>query len=201
MSKNIFGKIKSFLKQHKEASKTIALLALSIFFIGTAAVLIWVSTFKVPTLESIRERRVTESTKIYDRTGEILLYDTGGNVRRSIVPIEEISRNIKNATIAIEDWEFYTHKGVKPTAFLRAMFVNLTTLSFSQGGSTITQQVVKNSLLTGDKSLLGGPTRKIKEWVLALKLEQVMAKDDILGMYLNEIPYGGVIYGVEEASE
>ena len=193
--------IKRLLKEHKVAVKAFIMLALSAFFILGALILIWVSTFKVPTSESIRERRVTESTKIYDRTGEILLYDTGGNVRRSIVSIEEISRYIKNATIAIEDREFYSHNGVKPTAFIRAMFINILSLSFSQGGSTITQQVVKNSLLTGDKSLFGGPTRKIKEWVLAVKLEKVTSKEEILSMYLNEIPYGGVIYGVEEASE
>lgn len=177
------------------------MLVLSAFFIGSATVLIWISTFKVPSLESIHERRVTESTKIYDRTGSVLLYDTGGNVRRSIVPIDEISRNIKNATIAIEDTDFYSHNGVRPLAFLRAVIVNALSLDFSQGGSTITQQVVKNSLLTGDKSLFGGPARKLKEIALAIKLEQVVSKDDILSMYLNEIPYGGVIYGVEEASE
>lgn len=177
--------------------KNLALLFISIGLMTGAAILIWISTFKVPTTESIRERRVTESTKIYDRTGEILLYDTGGNIRRSIVPIEEISQNIKNATIAIEDKEFYSHIGVKPTAFLRAVLVNILTFNFSQGGSTITQQVVKNSILTNDKDI----SRKLKEWVLAIKLEQVSTKDEILSMYLNEIPYGGVIYGVEEASE
>lgn len=177
--------------------KTLTMLSLSIILILGAVVLFWVSSFRVPTSESIRERRVIESTKIYDRTGKILLYDTGGNVRRSIVPIEEISRHIKNATIAIEDKEFYSHKGVKPTAFIRATLVNILSLNFSQGGSTITQQVVKNSLLTSEKLI----SRKIKEWVLAIKLEQVTTKDEILSMYLNEIPYGGVIYGVEEASE
>ncbi len=177
--------------------KNLALLFISLSLILGASILIWISTFKVPTTESIRERRVTESTKIYDRTGDILLYDTGGNIRRSIVPIEEISKNIKNATIAIEDKEFYSHIGVKPTAFLRAILVNILTFDFSQGGSTITQQVVKNSILTNDKDI----SRKLKEWVLAIKLEQVSTKEEILSMYLNEIPYGGVIYGVEEASE
>ncbi len=181
--------------------KVWVMLILSAFFIASASVLIWVSTFKVPSLESIHERRVTESTKIYDRTGTVLLYDTGGSVRRSIVPIDQISRNIKNATIAIEDTDFYSHNGVRPLAFLRAVIVNALSLDFSQGGSTITQQVVKNSLLTGDKSLFGGPARKLKEIVLAIKLEQAMSKDDILSMYLNEIPYGGVIYGAEEASQ
>ena len=95
------------------------MLFISVFLVIGAIMLFWVSSFKVPTSESIRERRVSESTKIYDRTGEILLYDTGGDVRRSIVPIEQISRHIKNATIAIEDKEFYSHIGVKPTAFLR----------------------------------------------------------------------------------
>ncbi len=189
--------IKKFLKKHKLTIKILIMLAFSAFFIISAASLVWISTFKVPTLESIRERRVIESTKIYDRTGEILLYDTGGNERRSTVPIEEISRNIKNATIAIEDREFYEHYGVQPLSFVRATLVNILSVDFSQGGSTITQQVVKNSLLTSEKLI----SRKLKEWVLAVKLEQVASKDEILSMYLNEIPYGGVIYGVEEASQ
>ncbi|MBN2093967.1 MAG: penicillin-binding protein [Candidatus Zambryskibacteria bacterium] len=183
--------------KEKSALKALLMLGVSFCLIISALVLFWISTFRVPTLDSIRERRVAESTKIYDRTGEILLYDTGGNVRRSIISIEEISRHIKNATIAIEDQEFYQHKGVKPTAFIRAILVNLLNLDFSQGGSTITQQVVKNSLLTNEKLV----SRKLKEWVLAIKLERVVTKDEILSMYLNEIPYGGVLYGVEEASE
>lgn len=188
---------KHFVKKHRTLLKAFFMLLLSSFFIVGAFVLVWVSTFKVPTSESIRERRITESTKVYDRTGEILLYDTGGNMRRSMVPLEEISRHIKNATIAIEDREFYSHIGVKPKAFLRAVIVNILSLNFSQGGSTITQQVVKNSILTSEKAI----SRKIKEWVIAIKLEQMIDKDQILSMYLNEIPYGGVIYGIEEASE
>ena len=185
-----------FIKKHKYLIKGLLMLSISASLILGAIILFWISSFKVPTSESIRERRIVESTKIYDRTGEILLYDTGGNMRRSIVPIEEISRHIKNATIAIEDKEFYSHNGVKPTAFIRATLVNILSLDFSQGGSTITQQVVKNSLLTSEKLI----SRKLKEWVLAIKLEQVTSKEEILSMYLNEIPYGGVLYGVEEAS-
>jgi penicillin-binding protein 1A len=104
--------VKISLKAHGHLLKTLLILGVSMGFIISAFLLVWVSTFKVPTSESIRERRVTESTKIYDKTGKVLLYDTGGNVRRSIVPIEEISRHIKNATIAIEDTEFYNHIGV-----------------------------------------------------------------------------------------
>ena len=189
--------IRKVFHKHKHTLKILVMLAFSAFFILSAIILVWVSTFKVPTLESIRERRVAESTKIYDRTGQILLYDTGGNVRRSIVPIEDVSLYIKKAAIAIEDKDFYNHHGVKPLSFFRAIIINLLTMDFSQGGSTITQQVVKNSLLTNEKLI----SRKLKEWVLAIKLEQVMSKDEILSMYLNEIPYGGVIYGVEEASQ
>src|SRR5690606_25842295 len=124
--------------------------------------------------------------------------DVNQNTKRTIVPFEEISRNVKNATIAIEDEQFYLHNGVRPTSFARAVIANIFSLSYSQGGSTITQQVVKNALLTNDKSLFGGPARKIKEWILAMRLEKILSKDEILNLYLNEIPYGGPIYGIEE---
>ncbi|MCK5060187.1 MAG: penicillin-binding protein [Candidatus Pacebacteria bacterium] len=178
-------------------SKSIFKVAGIVFLFSLGIVIFWVSSFKIPAIESFEERRVSQSTKIYDKTEDILLYDVFQNVKRTVVPIEEISRNIKNATIAIEDREFYEHYGVKPTAFLRAILVNLKSGEFSQGGSTITQQVVKNSLLTSEKSI----ARKLKEWVLAVKLEQILDKDAILGMYLNEIPYGGSVYGIEQASQ
>lgn len=169
--------------------------ALGLFFVGLF--FMWAANLKIPTLESFEERKIVESTKIYDKTGEILLYDVNQDIQRTVIPFENISRNIKNATIAIEDKEFYSHKGIKPTAILRAIFANTTSLGYSQGGSTITQQVVKNSLLTSEKKI----SRKIKEWVLALKIEKVLNKDQILAMYFNEIPYGGNIYGIEEASQ
>lgn len=189
--------IKKFINKHQHTIKAFVMLAVSAFLVLGAMILFWVSTFKVPSIESVEERRVVESTKIYDRTGKILLYDTGGNVRRSTVPLEEISRHVKNATISIEDKQFYQHNGVRPTALVRAVLANIMALSWSQGGSTITQQVVKNSILTNNKDV----SRKLKELVLAVKLEQMISKDEILSMYLNEIPYGGNIYGVEEASE
>lgn len=171
--------------------------ALLVALISGGFLLLWVSSFRVPDLSSFEQRKVTQSTKIYDRTGEILLYDVHENITRTVIPFDAMSRNIKNATVAIEDAEFYEHFGVKPTAFLRAMLVNLLTLEFSQGGSTITQQVVKNSLLTQEKKI----SRKLKEWVLAVKLEQELSKEEILELYLNETPYGGSIYGIEEASQ
>ena len=171
------------------------LLALGIFGLGIGA--IWAATLSIPNLQSIDQRKVIQSTKIYDRTGKVVLYDVSRDVKRTIVPISNISPFIQKAVIAIEDTEFYSHHGVRPTAILRAFINNIFSLGITQGGSTITQQVVKNTLLTGDKT----PTRKLKEIILALKLEQKYSKDDILALYLNESPWGGSMYGVEEASQ
>src|SRR3989344_6851647 len=177
----------------KELFLIVAVLGL---FMG-ASLLLWVSTFTIPDLSSFSERKISESTKIYDRTGTVLLYDLNRGIKRSVVPDSEIGLNIKNATVAIEDSEFYEHFGIRPLAFLRAALANIRTGSFGQGGSTITQQVVKNSLLTTDKKI----SRKLKEWVLAIRLERVLSKTEILNIYLNDAPYGGTIYGVEEASQ
>ena len=168
-----------------------------LFFSLSGIFIVWMANLKIPDFTAFDKRKVSQSTKIYDKTGKILLYDIHQNIKRKIVPYDEISKDIKNATVAIEDSDFYNHYGVKPLAFLRAVFVNLSSGEFSQGGSTITQQVVKNSILTTDKTI----TRKIKEWILAIKLERVMTKEQILSIYLNESPYGGTVYGVEEASQ
>lgn len=183
------------MRKLRHSNRFWASLAGALFVLG--ALILWVSSFRIPALEDISERRVDQSVKIYDRTGDILLYDTSRDTRRALVPLEDISLYARNASLAIEDKSFYSHNGFRLTSFLRAILVNLTTLSFSQGGSTITQQVVKNSILTKDKT----PARKLKELILALKLERVLTKDEILSLYLNEIPYGGTIYGIEEASQ
>ena len=199
-------RINNFIKRLFRKPKSIKSLLIDItiicFALGVilfAVFLIWVSTLKIPDLSSFEERRVLQSTKIYDRTGEVLLYDLHQDVRRTVVPFENINRNLKNATIAIEDDRFYNHHGVEPKAIMRAVFTNLTQgdLLGGQGGSTITQQVIKNSVLQNEKTL----TRKVKEWILAIKLEQNLSKDEILSIYLNESPYGGTIYGVEEAAQ
>ena len=182
-------------KTHRAVRNTVLAL-FSLGFAFTGVFVIWVGTLNLPDFKSFEQRRISESTKIYDRTGTVLLYDVHDETKRTVVPYDEISIHIKNATVAIEDAEFYEHKGVKPVAFLRAVFANLSTLSLGQGGSTITQQVVKNTLLTPEKKI----SRKIKEWVLALKLERALGKEEILALYLNESPYGGSIYGIEQAS-
>jgi 1A family penicillin-binding protein len=197
--------VKSFRKVYLSIKRRLlkhGLRNLLVFFVScgmflSGVIFIWISTFQIPSLETIEARKISQSTKIYDNTGKILLFDVYQNTKRTVVPFVEISKYIKDATLSVEDKEFYTHHGVKPLSILRAIIVNTSSLSYSQGGSTITQQVVKNSILTGDKT----PTRKLKELVLSLKLERVLSKERIFDMYLNEIPYGGSIYGVEEASQ
>ena len=177
--------------------KNTVIVILSVGFFCAGALALWVSTFDIPSLSSFNQRRVAQSTKIYDRSGDTLLYDVFQGVQRTVIPFDQISQHMKHATLAIEDPAFYEHVGIKPTAILRASWINAINLSFVQGGSTITQQVVKNSLLTSEKTV----TRKLKEWLLALKLEQTRSKDGVLNIYLNEIPYGGSLYGVEEAAQ
>ena len=105
-------------------------------------------------LSAFEERKILQSTKIYDKTGEILLYDLHQDVRRTIIPYEDISRHLKNATVAIEDDTFFQHWGVRPLAIIRAALANLQGGDLTgQGGSTITQQVVKNSILEREKKI------------------------------------------------
>lgn len=175
-----------------------------LFFIGASAAIvlisvfiIWIATMKVPTVTSFADRKVSSSTKIYDRTGTVVLYDVHANIKRTIVNQSQISNYARQAIIAIEDRDFYSHHGIIPTSIVRAALSQFVPFLKQSGGSTITQQLVKNTLLTQQKSF----TRKVKEWVLAVKLERVMSKDDILTTYLNEAPYGGTIYGIQEASQ
>lgn len=150
----------------------------------------------IPDLNNFDSRKVAQSTKIYDRTGKTVLYDLNHDVRRNVVPLSEISVNLQKATLAIEDSGFYSHGGVSLKGIARAIYTDITSGSFAQGGSTITQQVVKNTILTGQKSI----TRKVQELILSLKLEQKYSKDQILEFYFNVTPYGGTLYGAEVAS-
>ncbi|MEK7613342.1 MAG: transglycosylase domain-containing protein [Patescibacteria group bacterium] len=177
--------------------RTLILGFVSLCFFFGGVIFIWAATFKIPDIQSLYDRKVSQSAKIYDRTGTILLYDLHENINRTVVPIADISFNIRNATVAIEDSTFYEHAGVRPLATLRAVFLQPLRGKGVQGGSTITQQVVKNSVLTSERAI----SRKIIEWIIALRLEKELTKDDILELYLNESPYGGTIYGVEEAAQ
>ena len=177
--------------------KNILLFGGSLFILLLGFGIFWVSSLRLPDFHSFEERKVANSTKIYDRTGEILLYDIHQDIRRTYITFDRMSPNIKNATVAIEDSEFYNHGGIRLTSIVRAVLSNILGTGRTQGGSTITQQLVKNTLLTQKKTY----TRKIKEWVLAIKIDRSMSKDKILEYYLNEAPYGGNVYGIEEASK
>ena len=185
-------------KLHINHKKRSILFITATFFVLFCSIgAIWLSSIELPDFKSFEERKIARSTKIYDRTGEILLYDVHQDFRRTVIPYEQMGENVKNATIAIEDSSFYEHNGIRPTSIIRAVIANIFSGNFSQGGSTITQQVIKNTLLTTEKTI----TRKFKEWILAIKLDGVMSKDEILAVYLNDAPYGGSIYGVQEASK
>lgn len=151
----------------------------------------------LPNPKNVLKEDFPQSTKIYDRTGDVLLYEISGQEKRTWVDIKTLPAYIKQATITAEDQNFYHHFGVDFSAILRSIINNISTLSFSQGGSTITQQFIKNSLLTSEKSI----KRKIKEVVLAVEMEFKYTKDEILEFYLNKIPYGSNIYGIESASQ
>ncbi len=165
-------------------------------FFAAGVLFMFMATVKIPDIHSLEEFNMVQSTKIYDRTEKVLLYDVHGNIKRTIIPLEQISTTTRNAAIAIEDSRFYEHQGIDFRSIFRAILANLNTGSFSQGGSTITQQVVKNAFLSPEKTI----TRKIKEWIISLKMERVLSKDTILELYFNEVPYGGSVYGIEQAS-
>lgn len=142
------------------------------------------------------------STKIYDRHGQ-LLYQIYRDENRTLIKLSDLPPHLIHATIASEDRSFYSHPGISLTGIARALYENTKcfTLHAScttlQGGSTITQQLVKNAFLSPEKTL----QRKLKEVVLALWTETIYSKDEILEFYFNYVPYGGTAYGIEEASQ
>ena len=165
--------------------------ALGILYLGY----IYFST-ELPEPEDLANLSIPESTKLYDREGEVLFYEIYKDEKRTVVPSDQIPDVIRHATLSMEDGSFYSHGAFDWRGLLRATLVNLLRGRVVQGGSTITQQLAKNTFLTPERTI----TRKLREAVLAVKLEQRYSKDDILNLYLNQVPYGPTIYGVESAS-
>ncbi len=166
--------------------------------IAVGATIFFATTIRdLPDPNNIASRQVEQSTKFYDRTGTHLLYELHGDERRTVVPLADIAKDAVNATVAVEDKHFYEHGGFRITSLIRAVLIDVVTGKKSQGGSTITQQLVKNAILTNEKSI----GRKIRELILASEIERRFSKDDILKMYFNEIPYGSNIYGIEAAAQ
>lgn len=149
----------------------------------------------LPNPKNLSEREIPQTTKIYDRNGK-LLYQIYANENRTLVPLSSIPKDLINATIAIEDKDFYKNPGFDINAILRAAIANASGKPI-QGGSTITQQLIKSTLLTPEVSI----QRKIKEIILAFWAEKIYTKNQILEMYFNQVPYGGTAWGVESAAQ
>lgn len=173
-----------------------AAIASGVGFVAIVGLFLYIAK-DLPSPGNVRDRFVAESTKIYDRSGTHLLYEVHGEEKRTVIPFSDMPDVVKYATISLEDQDFYNHFGIKLSSIARAILKDIITLDKAQGGSTITQQLVKNTLLSNEKAL----SRKIKEVILALELETKYSKDEILEMYLNEIPYGSNAYGIEAAAQ
>jgi membrane peptidoglycan carboxypeptidase len=188
---------------HYWFSRDGGIMALKVMGIGfIAGFLLLVGLFAyfrkdLPNLKDISGNNIGGSIRYYDRTGQTLLWEDYDAVKRIPVHDNEISQNMKNATIAIEDKDFYKHGGFDVRGIGRAAVNDAIGKGGTQGGSTITQQLVK---LTQDWSRDRTITRKVKELILAVELERSYSKNEILTGYLNTAPYGGIEYGVEAAS-
>lgn len=176
---------------------TLALWCATLSAIGVFLFVLYAKS-QLPDPESITSRQVKESTKIYDRTGQTVLYDIYDEERRTVVPWDKISDSMKHATLAIEDSGFYEHGGFDVRGIIRSFWYDLTNPGGNlHGGSTITQQLVGNALVGRQQNV----TRKIQELILAVEVERRFTKDQIFEMYLNQVPYGSNAYGVEAAAE
>ncbi len=184
-------KKKKYIKILQITGVVIAACVIALFI----AVLYFAKT--VPSIQEIGSQQISQSTKIYDRTGTVLLYDVDNGDHRTLVPFDQIPQSVKDATIAIEDQNFYNEPAFDIKGIFRALYVDITTHSFAEGGSTITQQLARTAFLTLNQTL----SRKIREFILAVKLNEYYSKDQILALYLNEVPYGPNISGVGEAAE
>jgi len=151
----------------------------------------------LPRPEKFMEKQFIESTKIYDHSGEVLLYNIYGEEKRTIIDMEAVPEQLIQAIITAEDRSFYEHHGIDYRGVMRAILVNLKLKKPAQGGSTITQQLIRSSFLTMSKTA----ERKIREIILTIELERKYTKDQIMEWYLNQVPFGSNAYGVEAASQ
>lgn len=205
-------KKKHGLKLDKHLAKNILLTLVALGIAGSLVGLGIIAFIArdLPNPNTLTERTISQTTKIYDRSGEHLLYEIFGDENRTLKQIQEgfcdpnanmdfdeagIPLFALQATIAAEDRKFCDHRGFDFKGFARAVVQNL--LGNRVGGSTLTQQLVKNAILSNEKTI----TRKIKELILSLELERRYSKDEILQIYFNEIPYGSTYYGIEAAAQ
>jgi len=180
-------KIKNILPNGKKARQFA-------FFGPLIIITVWLF-WGIPLPTRLSSEKIPVSTKLFDRSGK-LIYEIYSNQRRSPVKLKELPQYVIDATISIEDKDFYKHYGFSLTGMLRAAY-KIAFKGKLEGGSTLTQQLVKNSLLNPERTI----RRKIREFVLSMAVESIYTKDQILEMYLNQIPYGSTAYGIESASE
>lgn len=186
------------MKKHNKFLSQLAFWSIIAFFV---LIILFISVFfyysrRLPDPNAWQDRQVIESTKIYDRDGKNLLYEIHGEEKRTVVLFNQIPQIVKDATIIAEDSEFYRHSGINFRGIFRAILADITSQKIVEGGSSITQQLIKNAYLSPERTL----SRKIKEMILAITLERKYSKNEILNFYLNQIPYGSNSYGIEAAS-
>ncbi|MBZ1356639.1 MAG: transglycosylase domain-containing protein [Candidatus Nealsonbacteria bacterium] len=184
-TKNIFKKLFQWF-----------LLALLMGSVFSLAVFVYFAK-DLPRPENFTERRFIEPTRIYDRTGQVILYTIFGEEKRDLVSIDQIPEHLQHAVIVTEDANFYSHIGVDFRGIARSFLENIRLRRVAQGGSTISQQLIRSTFLTGERTL----ERKVREVILTIELERRYSKEMILEFYLNQIPFGGNAYGVEAASQ
>lgn len=189
--KSFFTRVGAWVKSQFTTRYNIKRVIFLVLILGPSIYLFW----GIPLPTQLNSQNLPVSTKIFDRNGK-LVYEIFVDKRRTPIKLSEVPANIKNATISIEDKDFYKHQGFSYTGILRAIYNTIFQGSL-QGGSTITQQLVKNGLLTQERTI----RRKAQEVILTVIVEGIYTKDQILEMYLNTIPYGGTSYGIESASE
>jgi 1A family penicillin-binding protein len=205
----MFSKILSWLafwknnkrrsKKNSSFKKILVWSSVTIFvfgFLSATIITAWASQ-NLPSPDQLTKRQVDRTTKIYDRTGDHLLYEIFADKNRTLVELEQVPKELKQGLIATEDDRFYEHYGVRPLSIFRAVFNSVVYGERIQGTSTLTQQLVKNAVLTRERSYI----RKLKEVIFAFQLERQYSKEQILKMYFNEVPYGSTNYGVASAAE
>lgn len=181
----------------------IFLIKIKFLFLGALIVTLIFGAYEInnfmkalPKPNYLNSRDIPATTKIYDRNGKFL-YEIYADENRVPVKLTDVPLIVRQATIAIEDRDFYKHSGFSLRAIARALVNNFYYDDARQGGSTITQQLIRSALLTPDRTI----TRKLKEIFLSIWAEQIYSKDQILEMYLNQVPYGGTAWGIEAASQ
>ncbi len=190
------------IKKRSWILRTLIQVILGFFDVAVALFLLSFLTFiyfytNTPNIKDIQNIKISEASTIYDSSGEHVLYKIFGEENRKIISHEDLPEVARIAVIAAEDDNFYNHFGIDPKSLLRAIRANIENEKIQQGASTITQQLARSLFLSREKTI----TRKAKEAILAIKIERTFSKDEILDMYLNQIPYGANAYGIQAAAQ